>query len=106
MRQALAPLLFDDEELDPERWQRDLIAPAKPSKSARREKSRKETEDGFPMHSFDTLMEDLATRVRNECCFGADPDTSLIEQVTEPTELQQCAFELLGLFPGTDTPKI
>jgi len=39
MRQALAPLPFDDEELTVDRKVRDPVAPAQPSESARRKKS-------------------------------------------------------------------
>jgi len=67
MRKAWAPLLFEDEELDANRWRRDPVAPAKPSRSVRRKKTTRLTADGFPVHSFDTLLADLATRCRNLC---------------------------------------
>jgi transposase len=38
MRKALAPLLFDDEELDENRKKRDPVKPAKPSDSAKRKR--------------------------------------------------------------------
>ncbi len=40
MRKALAPLLFDDEELDEQRKKRDRVAPARQSASAKRKKPR------------------------------------------------------------------
>ncbi|MCG8422330.1 MAG: IS1634 family transposase, partial [Proteobacteria bacterium] len=69
MRKALAPLLFDDEELDADRLTRDPVAPAQPSDSAKRKKSARRTEDGplYSLHSFDTLLAALATRCRNRC---------------------------------------
>ncbi len=52
MRRALAPLLFEDEELDVLRYTRDPVAKAETSESAKRKKARLTTEDGFPVHSF------------------------------------------------------
>ncbi len=57
MRKALAPLLFDDEELDENRKTRDPVKPAKPSVSAKEKKGQKLTSEGFVVHSFDTLLE-------------------------------------------------
>jgi len=100
MRRALAPLLFDDEELDARRWQRDPVAPARPSASARRKKCRRKTPDGLTIHSFDTLLEALAERCQN-CCKTKTVRTEYrFYQHTELTPLQNRAFELLGLFPG------
>ena len=72
MRQALSPLLFDDETLPIERKRRDPVAPAEPSASARRKKTARETEDGFPIHSFATLMAELGTRCRHLCRLKSD----------------------------------
>ena len=99
MRQALAPLLFDDELLPQLRNQRDPVAPAKPSKAAQQKKSQRKTEQGWPIHSFSTLIAQLATRCRHRCRLKADPDTPAIEQGTERTSLQARAFELIRLFP-------
>ena len=67
MRQALAPLLFDDETLPIERRQRDPVAPAEPSASAQHKKALRLSDDGLPIHSFTTLMAELATRCRHRC---------------------------------------
>jgi hypothetical protein len=64
MRRALAPILFEDEELPEQRKRRDPILPAKASDSAKQKKSSRQTADGFPVHSFKTLMSELATRSR------------------------------------------
>lgn len=101
MRQALAPLLFKDEELAVNRGQRDPVAPAAASIRARRKKARQQTEDGLPVHSFRTLMTELGTQPRNQCVLkhpmkpGEKP--SVIFQVTEATPTQQRAYELLGI---------
>jgi len=99
MRQALAPLLFDDQTLPVERKRRDPVAPAKPSEAARRKKTERETEDGFPIHSFATLMAELGTRCRHLCRLKSDPDSPALFQDTLPTPLQTRALELIRLFP-------
>lgn len=98
MRQALAPLLFVDEELEVRRTTRDPVAPAVPSPSAQRKKHQRTTPDGaFPTHSFDTLLAELAMRCRNRCRVNSDASSPAFYQSTPHTPIQQRAFELLGL---------
>ena len=97
MRQALAPLLFDDEQLDRDRTQRDPVAPAEPSRSAKRKKVERLTSEGFPVHSFATLLKLLGTRCRNTCRIQSAPASAAFQQLTEATSLQARAFQLLGL---------
>jgi transposase len=67
MRQALAPLLVDDEELEQHRHTRDPVAPAQRSPTAHQKKASRLTADGLPIHSFPTLLVALGTRGRNRC---------------------------------------
>jgi transposase len=97
MRTALAPLLFEDEALESHRNTRDPVAPATRSASATRKRSARCTAEGWPLHSFDTLLAELATRCRNLCRMRAMPDTPAFTKLTEPTPLQARAFSLLGL---------
>jgi hypothetical protein len=97
MRRALAPLLFADEELARNRRRRDPVAPPEPSVSAQRKKIARVTPDGFPVHSFDTLLEILGTRCRNLCRVHHDAGDATFQQLTAPTALQARAFELLGV---------
>ena len=99
MRKALAPLLFEDEELDERRETRDPVKPAQPSDSVKRKKTLHRTPDGFEVHSFQTLMAELATRSRNRCRVKSDPAGPTFYGLTEPTPLQERAFQLLDLFP-------
>jgi transposase len=99
LRRALAPLLFDDEELPEERKRRDPVAPAQPSASARSKKATRVTDDGLPVHSYQTLLEELATRCRNRCRAGDDPAAAAFDQVTRATPLQARVLELLGSYP-------
>ena len=99
MRQALSALLFDDQTLPVERKRRDPVAPAEPSAAARRKKTERETDDGFPIHSFATLMAELGTRCRHLCRMKSDPHSPAFFQDTLPTSLQIRALELIRLFP-------
>jgi transposase len=103
MRKALAPLLFDDEQLDEDRKTRDPVAPAKPSAQAKKKKRARVSADGLPIHSFQTLLVDLATLCRNRCRIKSDPNATAFTHLTEPTPLQQRVFELLELLPVTRT---
>ena len=99
MRKAWAPLLFEDGELAEERKRRDPILPAKPSESAQQKKRTRKTADGFPVHSLETLMAELASRARVTYTVGSDGASPTFKQVPEPTPLQARAYELLGLLP-------
>jgi transposase len=97
MRRSLAPLLFDDEELPEDRKRRDPVAPAEPSAAANKKKQSRQTADGFPVHSFSTLLADLGTRCRNTCRATSDRSGSTFQLLTAPTPLQTRAVQLLGL---------
>jgi transposase len=97
MRKDLAPLLFEDEELGHDRKRRDPVAPAACSASALAKKTDRVTADGFPVHSFETLLEELATRCQNTCRAASAKDSPSFHQLTELTPLQARAFQLLGL---------
>jgi Transposase DDE domain len=99
MRQALKPLLFDDEELPTARDQRaDPVAPSPTSAKAERKQASALTEFGEPAHSFRTLLADLATVCYNVATTPAHPDAKLL-LTTRPTPLQARAFALLGIRP-------
>ena len=97
MRKDLAPLLFQDEELSQNRARRDPVPPAECSASAQAKKMHRVTADGFPVHSFGTLLRELATRCRNTCRIPAESSGATFQQLTLPTPLQARAFQLLGL---------
>ena len=92
LRQALAPLLFDDQVLPVERHHRDPVAPAKPSASAKQTKVARLTEDGLPIHSFTTLMAERGTRCRHRGRLNTDPQSPTFVQDTQPTPLQARAL--------------
>ena len=94
MRKALAPLLFDDEELGTLRKTRHPVKPAEASSSAKAKKGTKHTADDLPVHSFKTLLAELATLCRNKCQIKKPAQRSFT-QLTTPTTTQQKAFALL-----------
>jgi hypothetical protein len=95
MRQALAPMLFDDHDRAAgEALRSSPVAKAEPSPAAKRKAKKKCTDDGQPVHSFRTLLADLATLTRNIVKCGNAPEMALLAR---PTEIQQRAFDLLGI---------
>jgi hypothetical protein len=97
MRKVWAPILFEDEERRDNRLQRDPVAPARPSASVRRKKTLRETPDGLPVHSFQTLLRHLATRCRNTCAMKSDQGETTLSQITEASPLQARALKLLTM---------
>ena len=95
MMEAWRPLLFADEAQE-EKRERDPVAPAKRSTPAEKKVHSKKLADGSPAHSFQSLLSNLKSIVRNTCkrrntetsepCFIMD---------TQPTERQQKAYRLL-----------
>lgn len=97
LRQALAPLLFDDHDRQAAEARRaSPVAKAEPSPAAKRKATTKRTADGLAVHSFRSLLADLATLTRNTVRFGRATTTELL---ATPTPLQERALELLGLKP-------
>jgi transposase len=99
MRKTLRPMLFDDEQRERIRPQRDPVAPAQPSPSAKKKKSTKSTRDGLPVHSFDTLLTELATLCRNVCQRKNDSGKHTFTLMTQPSATQEKAFKLLDVYP-------
>ena len=95
MRQVLAPILFDDDEPEAAEASRTSpVAKAQRSPAAKSKATTKRTDDGQPLHSFRTLLADLATLARNVVSFGKAGELTMF---TKPTKIQQRAFDLLGV---------
>jgi hypothetical protein len=99
LRKALAPFLFEDEELEDDRETRDPVAPAPASESLKRKKAERKTPEGFPIHDFRTLLAEMGTRCKNWCRFDVHPDAPLIQRTTEPTPQQGTILERVNLYP-------
>jgi transposase len=97
MRQRLAPLLFDDDDKPQAHAARtSIVAPAQRSAAAKRKALTKQTTEGFEVHSFQTLLGDLATIVKNRIQPN-DKAIAAFDMLTQPTVIQQRAFDLLGV---------
>jgi len=99
MREALSSVLFQDDELDAARRERDPVAKAEPSARAREKKHTKKNGDGWPLHSLRTLLDQMGTRCKNTCRTGEGKTQIRFEQTTEPTGFQRHVFDLLGIKP-------
>ena len=97
MRQRLKPLLFDDDDAAAAEAARpSVVAPAAVSESAREKARSKRTADGLPVHSFRTLLGDLATVAKNRVVPNI-PGSEPFYTITRPTKLQRQALALLGV---------
>ena len=97
MRRRLAPILFDDHDRAAAAAERELIvAPAKRSPAAMRKATSRRTDDGMPVHSFRSLLADLATLALNKVSLPSNQKYRF-DLPTEPTPLQARALELLGV---------
>jgi hypothetical protein len=99
MRECLKPMLFDDD--DPAgaaRERASIVAPAQPSPAALRKRSSKLTANGGPVHSFHSLLRDLATCTINAVTTTLNQAYSFT-LVATPTPIQAQAFTLLDVDP-------
>ena len=97
MRQRLAPMLFDDTDKEAaEALRKSVVAQAQRSPAAVKKQTTGLTEDGLPVHSFRSLLADLATLARNTIVTAITPHYPLTV-LTRPTSIQQKAFDLLGI---------
>jgi hypothetical protein len=97
MRQRLAPMLYDDDDKQAaEALRASVVAKAERSPAAVAKQTTGRTEDGLPVHSFQTLLADLATLTRNTVTTAIAPDLPFTI-TTRPTPIQKKAFALLGV---------
>ena len=95
MREAWRELMFADPDQQAKAI-RDPVAPATRSAAARAKVARHTLDDDSPVHSFGTLMAELATIVRNTCRTPhATESAPTFEVLTSPNAKQQRAIELL-----------
>jgi hypothetical protein len=98
MRARLAPMLYDDDDkAAAEALRESPVAKAQRSPAALAKSATGRAADGAPVHSFQTLLADLATLARNTVVTANAPNRPFII-LTRPTPIQQKAFDLLG-FP-------
>lgn len=92
LRRSLAPLLFQDHDrADAAKQRTSVVAKAEISQAARQKKSRRRTEEGLPVHSFRTLLAELANADRIRVRVGEHA----FDKLAQLTPLQERAFQLL-----------
>jgi transposase len=97
MRQRLASMLFDDNhKLQAQAARKSIVAPAQRSASAKLKAFTQHTAEGTRVHSFQTLLGDLATIVKNRIQ-PTEKSIAAFHMLTQPTAIQQRAFDLLGI---------
>lgn len=93
LRDAWEGLTYADEDAVPD-LERDPVLPSKRSEKAQKKAQTHLTETGLPVHSFRTLLEDLATLCRNTCRRPGGSTTFSLD--TLPSETQATAQRLVA----------
>jgi len=97
LRNRLAPMLYDDDDKDAaEALRGSPVAKAERSPAALAKRATGRTVDGAPVHSFQSLLADLATLARNTIVTAIAPNRPFTV-MTRPTPIQQKAFDLLEI---------
>jgi transposase len=100
LRERLKPMLFDDEFIEAAQVSKvSAVARARRSDHAKDKDTSRHADDGTPLHSFRTLMQDLGTLAYNITYTALNPNAKII-LTTRPTPLQDKAFKLLGVNPA------
>src|SRR5262249_31114503 len=94
LREAWRPVLFSDEDQDAKK-SRDPVAPAQRSLAAQAKVESHKLDDGTSAHSLRTLLQDLATIVRNTCRIPAAAQARTFHTITTPDPEQRRALDLL-----------
>jgi hypothetical protein len=98
MRQALAPLLFDDHDRAvAESLRSSIVAPARRSPAALAKAATQQTQEGFTVQSFRDLLAQLATIVHNRMRRQGGGDDETFPMITRPNAHHSRALELLGV---------
>lgn len=97
MRSALAPILFDDHEKEEaDRLRESIVAPSQVSPAAKQKALFKRTRDDLPVHSFQSLLSDLATIAKNRLQY-TNIEGAAFYVTTTPTASQRHALDLLDV---------
>ncbi len=97
MRQTLKPILFDDHDKKTADAARpSIVTKARRSKAADRKAATKRTDDDLPVHSFRSLIADLATVTHNTMATVDHPDATFV-LYPQLTNVQARVFQLLDV---------
>src|ERR1035441_215662 len=94
LREAWAPLLFKDEQPP---VANDPVTKASSSEGAQRKASRQTKTDGSIVHSFKSLLSELATRARTTTRIGQTEVT--FTRLVKATPIVEAALKLVKQFP-------
>ncbi len=98
MRQLLRNILFDEDDWQDAEFKREsIVSISYKSASALAKAQTKRTQDNLPVHSFQTLLADLATIVKNHIQSTVAGSNFTFDKITEPSRVQQRAIDLLGI---------
>lgn len=98
MRQLLAPILFDEDDWETVELKKEsIVTSAQKSNKAKAKAQKKRTQENIPVHSFQTLLADLATLVKNKIQSTIAGTNFTFDKITEPSRVQQAAIDLLGI---------
>ncbi len=98
MREALAPILFGEEDIEEiKSSDKSELLTDQPSAKTKKKARCKRNIENFPVHSFSTLLKDLGTITHNKIQINLKRETVSFEKITQPTALQQKALDLLGV---------
>lgn len=101
LRARLAPMLYQDDDRAAARAARaSIVARAGRSPAAIAKQTAGVTADGLPVHSFRSLLADLATLTRNEVVPALPSCEHVAITFTRPTPIQQKAFDRLAIDPA------
>jgi hypothetical protein len=100
VRERLKPMLFDDEFIEQTQAARaSPVNKALRSDHAKAKDACKHADDGSPLHSFRTLLQDLGTVAYNITSTSLNPHAKIVI-TTRPTPIQAKAFKLLDVNPA------
>jgi transposase len=98
MREALAPILFEEEDIEEiKSSDKSGLLTYQPSAKTKKKARCKRNIENFPVHSFSTLLKDLGTITQNKIQINLKRESVSFEKITQPTALQQKALDLLGV---------
>ena len=95
MRKALESILFEEEEIDSPDFGE--LLRYQPSPVAKQKAGNKRNHENLPVHSFSSLLDDLATITHNKIQINLQGERVTFDKITQPTALQQKALNLLGV---------
>lgn len=96
MREKLRPILFADHDREAAQASRSsVVAPAERSAAAKRKDNHRQTDDGYPVQSFQDILKSMGTLCRNR--LKISKQAAHFDKLTTPTPYQRHVLDLLGV---------